>query len=103
MVADAHLPIVWDNEALKQLKEAYEKILEDSYQGAVKVRNDIFDAVERIAEHPYRYPADKFKKNNLGNYRAFELHHYRIAYKITPENIQILRIRHTKREPLNYK
>lgn len=72
MVANVHLPIVWDNEALKQLKEAYEKILEDSYQGAVKVRNDIFDAVERIAEHPYRYPADKFKKNNLGNYRAFK-------------------------------
>lgn len=102
MVEKSTLPIIWDKVALKQLKEAYDKIMEDTYKGAVMVRDDIFDAVEKIPEQPNRYPVDKFKNNNTGNYRAFELHNYRIAYKITDKNIQILRIRHTKREPLNY-
>lgn len=102
MVAKNKLPIIWDKVAKTQLKKAYNKILKDSYQGAVTVRDGILDAVDEIPEQPHRYPADKFKANNSGNYRAFELHSYRVAYKITDENIQILRVRHVKREPLEY-
>ena len=102
MVEKTNLPIVWDEEAVSQLKKAYEEILDDSYSGAVKVRNGILDVVDQIPEHPSRHPADRFKDNNSGDYRAFELYSYRIAYKITDENIQILRVRHIKREPLNY-
>lgn len=102
MVEKSNLPIVWDKEAANQFKKAYETILEDSYSGAVKVRNGILDAIDQIPEHPHRYPADKFKENNQGNYRAFELYSYRVAYKVTDENIQILRFRHIKQEPLNY-
>jgi plasmid stabilization system protein ParE len=102
MVEQSYLPIVWDTGAKRQLQEAYLKILEDSYQGAVRVRDVILEAVDKIPKNPYRYPADKLKYNNPGNYRAFELYSYRIAYKVTDENIQILRVRHIKREPLNY-
>ena len=102
MVEKTNLLIVWDEEAVSQLKKAYEEILDDSYSGAVKVRNGILDVVDQIPEHPNRHPADRFKDNNSGDYRAFELYSYRIAYKITDENIQILRVRHIKREPLNY-
>jgi mRNA-degrading endonuclease RelE of RelBE toxin-antitoxin system len=102
MVDKSMLPIIWDKEAKKQLKEAYDKLLEDTFKGAVTVRDGKLDAVEQIPEQPHKYPTDKFKNNNAGNYRAFELHNYRIAYKITDENTQILRIRHTKREPLNH-
>ena len=45
---------------------------------------------------------DKYKLNNNGLYRAFELHHLRITYYITPDKIRILRVRHTSREPKNY-
>ena len=102
MVEGTKLPIVWDKEAKTQLKKAYNKILEESYQGAVTVRDGILDAVDEIPEQPYRYPADRFKYNNTGNYRAFELYNYRVVYKITDEDIQILRVRHIKREPLIY-
>ncbi len=102
MVAENKLPIIWDKVAKTQLKKAYNKILKDSYQGAITVRDGILDAVDEIPEQPHRYPADRFKSNNSGNYRAFELHSYRVAYKITDENIQILRVRHVKREPLEY-
>jgi plasmid stabilization system protein ParE len=88
--------------AKRLFKEAYLKIMGDSYQGAARVRDGILEAVDQIPKNPYRYPADKFKYNNTGNYRAFELYSYRFAYKLTDENIQILRVRHIKREPLNY-
>lgn len=47
-------------------------------------------------------PPDKFKKNNPGNYRAFEKYSYRIAYKHTATEIRILRVRHVKQEPKEY-
>lgn len=102
MVKETKLPIIWDKVAKTQLKKAYHKILKESYQGAITVRDGVLDAVDEIPEQPYKYPSDRFKKNNTGNYRAFELHSYRVAYKITDENIQILRVRHVKREPLIY-
>ncbi len=102
MVKGVPLPIIWDRHAKNQLKKAYYKILEDSYQGAVTVRDGILNAIDEIPSQPYKYPVDRFKKNNNGKYRAFELYSYRIVYKITNDNIQILRIRHAKREPLKY-
>ncbi len=98
MVKSAELSIIWDKEAIKQLKKAYNRILKESYQGAIIVRDGILDAIEEIPNQPYKYPADKFKQNNSGIYRVFELYSYRIAYKITDKHIQILRVRHTKRE-----
>ena len=76
------LKIVWDKEAKAQLKKAYNRILKESYQGAETVKNGILDSVDKIPEQPYRYPADRFKTDNPGNYRAFELYSYRVAYKI---------------------
>ena len=102
MVTKTILPIIWDKIAITQLKKAYYKILKESYQGAVTVKDGILDTVDKIPEQPYRHPADRFKTDNPGNYRAFEIHSYRVAYKVTEENIQILRVRHVKREPLIY-
>ena len=102
MVTKPELPIVWDKVASTQLKNAFKKILKESYQGAITVRNGIMNTISKIPENPYRHPPDKFKTGNTGNYRAFEVHSYRVAYKITVENIQILRVRHVKREPLEY-
>ncbi len=76
--------------------------MKESYQGAITVKEGILDAVEELSLQPNKYPTDRFKLNNKGNYRAFELYSYRIAYKITDENIQILRVRHVKREPMIY-
>lgn len=58
--------------------------------------------VDSLPGHPEKYPPDKFKKSNPGNYRAFEKYSYRIAYKHTSEEIRILRVRHVKQEPKEY-
>ena len=94
--------ISWNKLALIQFNKAIEFIAEDSIQNAEKVRVDILQKIEEIPSLPEKYPPDKYKLDNNGNYRAFELYHYRIAYYIAPLEIRILRVRHTSREPLSY-
>ena len=48
------------------------------------------------------YPPDKYRKNNDGSFRAYELHRYRIAYRVTEKEIIIVRVRHTGMEPKQY-
>jgi len=102
VVDNSKLVVIWDTIAKTQLKKAYNKIKKESLQSAETVRDGILNIINELPANPNRYPADKLKRDNLGNYRAFELYNYRIAYKVTEENIQILRVRHVKREPLGY-
>jgi plasmid stabilization system protein ParE len=93
---------VWGNRAKAELHKAYLYILFDSLQNAEMVRDDIIDATINLPKHPEKYPLDKFKTGNDGTWRAFELHHYRISYRIMPNQIQIVRLCHTSRSPLNF-
>lgn len=94
--------IVWENNAKAELKNAYQYILKDSYQNATKVREDIINAVLSLIKYPERYPLDKYNKDNDGSWRAFELHRYRISYRLTEKQIRIVRLRHTSRSPQLY-
>ncbi len=93
---------VWSNSAKRQLQKAYEYIKLDSLQNAVNVRNEIISRSVELAANPEIFPADKYKQNNDGSYRAFELYSYRISYKIQEDQIRIVRLRHTSRSPKNY-
>lgn len=53
-------------------------------------------------KNPFIFEHDRFKFDNDGSFRAFEEFKYRVAYKITEDQIRILRIRHTSREPIEY-
>lgn len=94
--------VVWRKLALKQLNKAYNYIKKESLQSAKKVREEIFDKAENLKYNPEIYPLDTYRKNNDGSIRAFEVYCYRIAYQTTKSEIRILRVRHTKREPLEY-
>lgn len=48
------------------------------------------------------HPLDKYKINNNGNYRAFELHRYRISYLVKENEVVIVRIRHTSQQTEEY-
>jgi len=96
-------PVVnWNLSASRSLKKAYDHILKDSYQKTHVVRDGIRDLVDSLVDHPGKYPLDKYKMDNPGNYRAFEAYSYRIAYKHTDKEIRILRVRHVKKEPKQY-
>ena len=94
--------INWDSAAIKQFNKAIQYIAEDSLQNAQKVKKGISEKIEKIITHPEIYSPDKFKQNNDGNFRAFELYHYRITNYVSETEIRILRVRHTKQEPKAY-
>jgi plasmid stabilization system protein ParE len=94
--------IQWSITAFNQFEAAIGYIAEDSPQNAEKVRIDILNNIEKVLLHPELYPVDKLKLQNSGNFRAFELHRYRIAYYFDAESVRILRVRHTSQEPKSY-
>lgn len=85
-----------------QLKEVYEFIKLDSPKSAEKVRSKILSAIKELADHPERHTPDKYRMNNDGSFRAFEIFKYRISYHVSADHITIVRVLHTKREPKPY-
>ncbi|MBS1605417.1 MAG: type II toxin-antitoxin system RelE/ParE family toxin [Bacteroidetes bacterium] len=98
----ANRKIGWDRRALKQFNKAILYIAEDSVQNAETVSAEIISSIEGLLDRPEKYPPDKYKLENDGNYRAFELHRIRVAYYVGVDVIRILRVRHTSREPQGY-
>jgi plasmid stabilization system protein ParE len=94
--------ILWDKKATTYLKQYIGYIRKDSPQNAEKVKGDILKSIKALAQRPEIHPPDKFKSDNNGNYRAFELHRLRIGYLAKENEIIIARIRHTSQEPLEY-
>jgi plasmid stabilization system protein ParE len=94
--------ISWSVKALKQFGDAIEFIMKDSVQNAEKVRLDLLNKISILPEYPEIYPPDKYRIQNDGTYRAFELHRYRVSYRISSKEIRIIRVRHTSMEPLTY-
>jgi plasmid stabilization system protein ParE len=94
--------VIWPQLSKQQLREAYNHIKKDAPASALKVRKSIVNATIELVNHPNKNAADKFKMDNDGSFRAFELFRYRIAYQVTETEIIILRVRHTSMEPLKY-
>ena len=96
--------VVWSKLALKQAKKIHARILKDSksLNVADKVINKLLTSSDILESHPEIYSLDRFKTNNDGTYRAYEIYSYRISYRILKDKIRILRVRHTRREPFNY-
>jgi plasmid stabilization system protein ParE len=94
--------INWDKQPVTYFKELVRYIRKDSPKNAEKVKKDILRSIKDLVQKPEVHPPDKFRKNNKGNYRAFELHRIRIAYRVKENEIIIVRMRHTSQEPLKY-
>ena len=98
----ANRRIDWSRQALLQFNKAILHIAGDSIQNAEKVHQEIIATIDGLLSSPERYPLDKYKLENSGDYRAFELYSLRVAYFIGNDVIRILRVRHTSREPKGY-
>ena len=96
------LLIKWNKRAFNQLIIAVEYIELDSVKNSEKIKNKILLAIDSLMIHPEKFARDKYKKNNDGSFRAFEIYHYRVSYRFSKNEIRIIRIRHTKRNPKNY-
>lgn len=96
--------IIWSSNALEQLEDIHFYILFESksIQVADKVVDKIFDSTKILKTKPEIYKLDTKKDNNDGSFRAYFVYDYMISYQITPDYIQILRVRHTSRKPKNF-
>ena len=94
--------VVWNLQASRAFRGYYERIREESPQNARQVQQGITKLIDQLPENPERYPLDKYKQNNPGNYRAFEKYSLRIAYQHSEKEIRILRVRHVKQKPKSY-
>jgi len=94
--------IVWDKQALNYFRESIQYIRQDSPQNADKVKKEVLEKINELSGRPEIHNLDKYKLNNNGNYRAFELHRFRVTYLVKENEIIITRIRNTNQEPLDY-
>jgi plasmid stabilization system protein ParE len=98
----AKIKIVWNTGARNSFRKYLSHIKKDSLQSAGKVKDDVLMVIGGLVDHPEKHPPDRFKKDNNGNFRAFEKHSCRVAYYIAETEIRILRVRHVKQEPKEY-
>lgn len=82
--------------------EALLYIAKDSYLQSINVSQQIEATILALLDHPTKYPPDKWKTNNDGSYRAFEVYRLRISYRIFKNSIHIIRVRHTSRRPAKH-
>ncbi|HWD90056.1 MAG TPA: type II toxin-antitoxin system RelE/ParE family toxin [Mucilaginibacter sp.] len=94
--------ITWDKQALYYFRDAIQYIRKDSPQNADKVKKEVLEKINELLAHPEIHNPDKYKINNTGNYRAFELYRFRIGYLVKDDEIIIARIRNTNQEPREY-
>lgn len=94
--------IVWSRDATNQYYEILEYLSLKAPEALGIVGNGLLDIIESLKTDYNFYPTDRFKQNNDGTFKSATIFSYRISYQINNTSINILRIRHTSREPLNY-
>lgn len=93
--------IIWTRIAIDQLFEIHEFIANTtkSLDIADKVVSQVHKSATLLKENFELYPLDKYKHHNDGSYRAYEIFHYRVSYKVSTDEIIITSVRHTSRMP----
>lgn len=94
--------VKWNQAAIRQLENLIDYIGKDSELNALKIETVILSRIAQLVKNPEIYHLDKYKINNDGSFRAFEIYSYRIAYRFKNRVIRVIRIRHTKMNPLKY-
>lgn len=94
--------IVWNSAPFEAICEALKRISGESIQGAETVEVGIDKKLQQARINPFRFPPDKFKIGNTGNFRCIVSHSYRITYKVNENEIRVLRIRHVKQKPKSF-
>jgi plasmid stabilization system protein ParE len=96
--------IVWDRQALDNLKEILVYLEKQSKQAPKIIKSNILENLEHIKTNPLTFEVDKLKEKPNKEFRAFFVYSYRVTYQINIDlkEIRVLRVRHTSREPLGY-
>ena len=95
--------LIWSKRATKSFLKILDFIEKDSIQKAEKVSIEVLKTIYESGKNPEHHRRDKYKiENDNGSFRAFEVHSIRISFFFDEQVLRIVRVRHTKRKPLNY-
>lgn len=96
--------IIWSENALVQLEDIHFYILFESksLRIADKVTATLFESTAVLKATPENYELDNQKQDNDGSFRNYFVYNYKISYRIFNNQIQILRVKHTSRQPKNW-
>jgi len=84
--------IRWSNEAEQWLREIYQYIAKDNPSAAEKVVSGIYDKTQLLSD--FSQLGHKYREEPEGDIRVLLYGHYRIAYIITDDYIDILGVFH---------
>ena len=84
--------IRWSHEAEQWLKEIYEYIKQDNPSAAGKVISGIYEKAQLLSDFPEL--GHKYREESDGDIRVLLYGHYRIAYIISDDYIDILGVFH---------
>jgi toxin ParE1/3/4 len=98
-VAVKKLKIYWKDRARFSLREIYFFVRKDSPAAAEKVKKDILSLAESLSLFPGKYAEELYLKNKDSSVRFAVIYNYKIIYQITKQEIIILDIFHTSRNP----
>jgi plasmid stabilization system protein ParE len=98
----AERKITWTVKAIRQFDVAIKYIRHDSDQNADKVKEKILSKVNQLSDDKVVHRKDPLKKDNDGSFLYFEFLKYRIVYQVRGEEVFIIQIIHTSREPKQY-
>jgi plasmid stabilization system protein ParE len=85
--------------AKESLHDIFEYIKIDSPSAAIKVRKKLIEIAKSLKNLPERFSKEHYLSNRKGNYRSVVQWHYKIIYKVSENDVTILRFMHTSRDP----
>lgn len=96
--------IVWTRIAINHLDQIHQYVFNTAKSQAMadSVVRRVYNSVGILSKDCEIYKPDIYKSFNDGSYRAYEVFHYRISYRITGNEVYILAVRHTSRNPELY-
>lgn len=92
--------IKWTEEAENWTKKIYDYISIDNPNAALKVLNGIYNKVQMLGDFPEM--GSIYRKEHEGIIRILLFGHYRIAYLVKSDEIEILGIFHGTMDIENY-
>ena len=99
-----HYKVIWSDDAKATLRSVYYYIKKrESVEQSRKVRDEIRDLAKSLGFLPHKYTEDPFLKDEPGDNRFKVIWSYKIVYEVAKEEIIILDVFHTSRDPQNLK
>ena len=85
--------------AKESLRDIFEYIKIDSPSSAIKVQKKLIEIAKSLKNLPEKFSKEHYLSEKQGNYRSIVQWHYKIIYKVSENEVTIIRFMHTSRDP----